>query len=422
MSDEQRSARPSQVTWGAGFAVLGGALMVVSAFQGLTDLRSIDTRAQLTKALDSPAARGLGVTVEQATTVMHGLLLLAGAGAAVLTVLAGYALLGHRGARVGLTVLAVVVLVSSLAVDPLLGLGLALAVSMLWSRAARDWFDGRPPAVADPAASAARSGEQPAPVLESGVEPPEEPDARPAGPQQPPPTHGFGGPAQPGPAQPGPAYPAPQYPAPQYPGGGYPQSAYPQAPYPQGPYQPQPHLYGPQQGGPRRAPGVVRALSIVTWVFSGLALAGFVVTGIVLSVDQNDLVDRITSKPEYQNLSLDRGELVAAVWGVLLVFAAWSLIACVLAAFVWRGHEWARILLAVSAGVTALFCLAAMPVSIVHLIASAVVLGLLFSPTSSQWFRDRRNGVGLAPQAPQQRPSSSQGPGQGPGQGQPPVW
>lgn len=151
---------------------------------------------------------------------------------------------------------------------------------------------------------------------------------------------------------------------------------------------------------------MIRAAAIVTWVFSGLAMVAFVVTGFVLAIDQDQLLDRVTSKPEYQNLSLDREDLVVAMWVTLLLFVVWSLTACVLAAFVWRRHEWARILLALSAGVTVLFCLIAMPVSLVHLVAAAIVLGLLFSPTSSRWFKTR-----MSPPAEQP-----------PGEGKPRVW
>ena len=113
MSDERRPVRPPQVTWGAAFAIVASALVVVSAFEAMAALHSVDTRDALAKALDSSMLRGRGLTVDQATDVLHGLLLVSGAGAAVVAVLAVFLVLGNVGARVVLTVLAVVVILGS---------------------------------------------------------------------------------------------------------------------------------------------------------------------------------------------------------------------------------------------------------------------------------------------------------------------
>jgi hypothetical protein len=143
---------------GAGFAIVASALLLVSVFDAMAKLRSVDTREELTKALDSAAARGLGVSLDQATDVLHGLLLISGGGAAVAAVLAVFAMLGHAAARTMLTVLAVVVLLCSAPVDPMLGVVLALGAGMLWSQPARDWFAGRTPVPAAAGAAAASAG------------------------------------------------------------------------------------------------------------------------------------------------------------------------------------------------------------------------------------------------------------------------
>jgi hypothetical protein len=136
----------------------------------------------------------------------------------------------------------------------------------------------------------------------------------------------------------------------------------------------------------------VRTAAILTWAFAGLALAGFALVAVVLVVDRGQLFDELERRREYQDLDVTRDQVTAVLAVGLVVLAAWAVVACVLAFLTWRGHNWARITLAVSAGMTALFSLLAIPVSLVHLVAAAAVVGLLFSPASNQWFRARAAG------------------------------
>jgi hypothetical protein len=153
----------------------------------------------------------------------------------------------------------------------------------------------------------------------------------------------------------------------------------------------------------------VRTAAILTWVFAGLALIGFAATAVALVLAHDDLMDEIARRREYQELDLSRGELTAVLWVVIAVFALWAVCACVLAVLVWRGHNWARVLLGISGVATALFCLLTVPISVMHLVASAAVVGLLFSPASNQWFRAR---------AAHRRPPPPAGPPSDP----PSVW
>jgi hypothetical protein len=151
-------------------------------------------------------------------------------------------------------------------------------------------------------------------------------------------------------------------------------------------------------------------------VFAGIALAGFAAAALALLVAHDDLMDEITRRREYQDLNLDETALTAVLWAALVVFSLWALVACVLAVFVWRGHNWARILLAISSVLAALFCLVTVPLSVLHLVASAVVVGLLFSPAANQWFRDR--SVRRPPPGPPAPPYA----GPPPPTDKPPVW
>jgi hypothetical protein len=159
---------------------------------------------------------------------------------------------------------------------------------------------------------------------------------------------------------------------------------------------------------PAGVPGAVRAAAIVTWVLAGLTALAFLLTGLVLATDSGPLLDRVTRTQEFQDLSITRAQLLATLWVLTSAFLVWALVACVLAFLVGRGHEWARILLAISAGGAALVSLLAIPVSLLHLAACAVVLGLLFSSAANAWFR---RGRPLPPGRPP-----------GPPPGKPPVW
>jgi hypothetical protein len=329
---------------------------------------------------------------------------------------------------VGLTVLAVVVIVCSAATDRgvgdrlvqpfLFAMVLAFAVGLLWSRPARDWYAGRPP---QPARPAGPTG----PTAESSAEPPGEnrPAPGPHGPQgeqAPPPTYGYGSPqARPGQA-PLPPPPPPGLPPAGYPPAGYPPPGHrPPPPYGAAPGHSSGHLPGPHPGG---TPAPVRTAAILTWAAAGLAIVGFALVGLFLATDRGELFDELERRREYQDLDVTRDQVTVVLGVGLVLLAVWAVVACVLAYFTWRGHNWARITLAVSAGVSAVFCLFAIPVSLLHLVAGAVVVGLLFSPASNQWFRAR--AVGRMPPPPYPPGGSWGPPPQSPRDpdDKPPVW
>ncbi len=383
MDESRAKHRPVQVTAGGWGTVVAAVLLVASAYDALAGLHSIATREAIAKALGSSSVPGMHVSVAEMTSLLHVLLLVAGAGAAVVGVLGGYALQGSRLVRGVLTGLAVVVVCASLAADPLFGVLLAFTVGQLWSRPARDWYAGRSPA-AEAVLQEAEGprGEQPS-------------DPRPGDPgtsQQPPPTYGYGA-WPPSPTHPGaPPGPVGQPPGPHQPG------PYQSAPYPQGPHH-------PGSGGPRQRPGVpgtVRAAAIVTWVVSALTFV-FLVVGIT-AINRSSILDQAMRQlRQAGDTSLTRGDLAAAVTVVLVIGMVWAALACVFAFFVWRGHNWARVVLTVSAVVAGLLSLVSVRriFPILPLVACIVVIVLLYRRSSNSHFAGRAAGPPAAwPQQP----------------------
>src|ERR1700712_1912885 len=158
MSDTDRSARPRQLTAAGGFVIGGSIFLVLSVFDTLTKLHSVQMHDQIQKALSSPTGSSLGFSVGQALTLMRVGLMIAAACAAAAAVLGVYVFQRNRAARVALTVLAVPILLTSPLTGGLVGALVAAATLMLWSGPARDWFAGRPVRQPDPPAPQSRPG------------------------------------------------------------------------------------------------------------------------------------------------------------------------------------------------------------------------------------------------------------------------
>jgi hypothetical protein len=152
----------------------------------------------------------------------------------------------------------------------------------------------------------------------------------------------------------------------------------------------------------------VRVACILTWIFAGLSAAGYVVLGVAIAVDRGGMLELMRENASVQDTSLSDDTLIAALVVVSALTVIWCLAACALAVLVWRRHLWAWRLLLVSAGVAALVCLLALPLSLVHLAACGVAFGLLVRPSTRAWIHgaDRAAGPGS---------------GSGPGAWQPPT-
>lgn len=343
----QTPARPRQATVAGVMVVVACLLLVITLFDAMAGVRSADTRQGIVEFLGKPPGDGLSLTVEGVVELLRGLLLFSGALAAAGAVLGVYALLRHRGARIGLSVVAVLMLLSATFVS-VLPVVVAIGAAMLWGREVRDWFDGRPPQPRPARETTPRSG--PAPGMTSWQPDPGaaagERSAAPA-----PTTHPFGTPR-----------PAPGQHA--------------------GPAGAPAHLVGSTV--PR--PAGVTAAVWLTWVFSALVALFFLVAVLVILVDSDQLLARLQATDSFAGQGLTSRRLLGVLWIVSATSIFWSLCAMTLAALVLMRIELARRVLMVSAALAGVICLAAVPVGWVHAVVAFTCVGLLHRRSTRDWF------------------------------------
>jgi hypothetical protein len=362
MSSSGPGPRPRQVTIGGWVVAVASAMLVVSVFDTMTNLHSVDTRDALTRALTTGSGRDLGITVGNALTLMRWALFVAGAAAAVTGVLGIFVLQRHTRARIVLTVAAVPVVLTAPVVDVFLGALVGGATALLWTRPARDWFAGRPPAPVPPRQPAETrrpvptAWQQP-PAWQPPVQPPVSPPVQPPGqeaghPGPPAPMHGWGRPV---------AAPVPSWPPPYA-------------------------VAAPARTGSGR-PASVQIACILTWIFTTLTGLGYLVLGLAVAVDRQGTLDLLARNSSIRDSSLTEDELVGVVLGISALIVVWCLAAALLALFAWHRHEWARVLLLVSVGVAAAVEVPGLPYSFLHVAAGLTAFVLLLRPATRAWFR-----------------------------------
>ena len=174
------------------------------------------------------------------------------------------------------------------------------------------------------------------------------------------------------------------------------QPQYDQQAYGQQPQYGQPQYGQPQYGqsyGPSgdRRPGTVTAAAWITIAFSGLIAIGFGLLALAFLVARDEFVDGFDEAMRDSG-TVDPGISADSAAGLVVAFLAvfaWSVIAVVLAIFVLRRSNAARILLVISASVTALLSLLAIMsvLSALPLIAAVAVIVLLFTGGAGDWFK-----------------------------------
>ncbi|WP_157571002.1 hypothetical protein [Nocardioides insulae] len=341
-------ARPSQVTLAGWSIVVGSVLVVLTAYDTISGLTSLETRESVQEML-TEAPDSFGVTVDQMLEVMRWSTMVAAAAAAASAVL-GWSAMRQRSksARIALTVLAVPLFVGGMSGGGFFVGLVAAGVLLLWLQPSRDWFDGTYRPAAERSAretSSARasspSGETPGPV--------------------PPHSSGVAG------GQPGSTAPAPTT----------------------LPVQPHAPAY------PVRRPSAVMTAAVLTWVFCALSV---IVVGLALIVALGDM-DGVTAEMErtYPGLMDDtgytEGMLQAAVILTCAMLIGWALGACLVAWLALRGHDWARILVIVSAATAGVFMVIgtfSMPVLLIPLLACGATAWLLLRPEVGAWYAEKR--------------------------------
>jgi hypothetical protein len=187
---------------------------------------------------------------------------------------------------------------------------------------------------------------------------------------------------------------------------------------------------------PERRPATVAIAAAMTWFFAGVAALMFVLVVLMLMFAQDTLVEAMRADARFDDLNVSVDDLLAAVWVVSAVAVFWSVAALALAVLAFRRIGWARILLAVSAGMTCLVSLLAFPAGLLMLLPAGAVLVLLFTGGANDWYARRSRPVpppggpyggsgpgGAAypgPRQPTQQPPTQQQPPSRPPK--PPVW
>lgn len=349
---EPIKTRPPQVTLASGLVIASSLVVLVSSWGQVAALGSLDTQEAITAALSEPPVSSLGLDADGLTGLVRVLALVAAAGACATGILGWYVRRPDKGARLGLTVFAVLVFLSGLPgawlpSGSIAGSFVAAGAAMLWMVPAREWFaTGRwtPPPPREPA---------PARTPRSA-----------------------GGPGVVAPPQQGPSVPPPA---------GRPYGEHP--PQPWQPPQAQRPLARPV---PLLRPGAVVTAFVLTVVMAGglLALSVMWIAMVGLSPD---LVTRLID--EQQPELAEAGLSAADVRGMMLAlaggFVLWCSVALVLAGFVMARRDWARrglmVVAALSAGAS-LALLGSTTLVLVPAVAALVTVALLRRVEVRRWF------------------------------------
>jgi len=353
--DSARPPRPRQVTIGSGMALMSCVLLVFSMLDSMPRMRSVEMRDTVREALTTPPGSGLGIEVDTVLGLLRVLVLVTGGLAAAGVVLAIFSLQRHHGARIGLSVVAVLLLVTATFVSGLLPLVVVIGTSMLWGREAREWFTGRTPRPDPHAASAATAPVRQPPALQA-------------------------------PAQ---------------------QASTQRADVPSAPYGwPAPV---PAADARLQRPATVTVAACLTWVFSAATASFLLLLLLLLLVDQAQLLRALQDDRRIAPAGYDSRDLLAALWVIVAVGLFWCLSAAALAVLAFRRVNVGRVGLVVSALVAGILGVVTL-VGLLHAMAAFATVALLFSGGANRWYAGTAEPPRLPPASPQGPPSSGRPP------------
>ncbi|WP_183095993.1 hypothetical protein [Nocardioides stalactiti] len=367
----QSAPRPGQATFAAWLIIGGSVILVVSAWQRISSLHTLEVQEELQRVLSEPPVSGTGIGLEGLKTTIRVLCMMGAAAATASTILGIQALQRSTSARLALSLLAPLVLIGGFATAGFFAPLVVAGVVMLWLRPTSDWFAGRawlPPTTAsrrpDPFAPKASPEEQerasaPAPPKPAPLVPP----------------------APPTPSVP-PAPPASLLPPDDRPGPHW--SAY-------GAAAPHPGPTRPASAPAPRRPRALVAACVTTWVSCALVSGLMVLFSLIMAVARDDFFDELErQQPGLDMQGMTQGELAAGVYVTTAFVVAWSIAATVLAVLAFRRIGWARVALLVSTGTVGLLLLAATfasPPVVVLLVAAVTAFGLLLRSDVNAWYR-----------------------------------
>lgn len=351
---ETKLPRPGQATLAGWLIVLGSLLTVVTAWDQISGLRSLDTRERVEEVLAEPPLAGSGIGLDNILDLMHVMALVTGAMAAAAVILGWHVLQRNKQARLALTVIAAPLFFAGMFGGGFWSTLSAVAVVLLWMSPTRDWFDGVSPTKRE--------------ALDSG-DPDQESYVAPAPPETPTASTTPGS---------GPARLSQQQPPPWT--GAVAQTTKP---------------------APKRRPGAVMAAAVLTWIGSGLTGLMMLASAVTATANPDLILDQVRKQAESDPQMREVAELyttdviVASVWIMAVLVALVCVAAGVFAAFAIRRHSWARIALMISAGVSALSLLLfalAFPPAVVLFGAAVATFSFLLRPEVAAWFRGRSAG------------------------------
>lgn len=362
MSEKQ--PRPGQASLAAALIIGGSVFLILLAGGRISWLHSLEGQEGMQRWIDQQNIDGL--TVDGISTTLR-ILTLVGAGAAAAAAILGLQVLQRSSsARIALTLLAPFLLVGGFAIEGFLAPLVFVGIVMLWLQPTRDWYAGRPWVQAHQERRTARLGAtQPSGTARPTADPFASPHQQPQQSQHPQRAQ------QPEDAQPT----AGDSPA-QLPGA-------------------HPSLQPAQSRStrPDRAarPGGLVVACVLAWTLSGATALYLTLTALASGPSAAELYDEMQrQQPDLMKTSgISEQDLVASFYIVLGGLVLWSIAALVLAGLTFVGHNWARIVLVVSAICAALLALV-MSLSAPSLLGVVILLGvnawLLLRPDVARWF------------------------------------
>ena len=132
MVSKPTEQRPPQVTLASGIVMFSSVVVLLTAWERVTSLRTLETQEAIDTFLAEPPFASLGLDVTGVQQLLRVTALVAAAGACATAILGWYVRKPDRSARLGLTVFAVPVFVAGIPSGGLAGAFVAAGTAMLW--------------------------------------------------------------------------------------------------------------------------------------------------------------------------------------------------------------------------------------------------------------------------------------------------
>lgn len=348
---ETKLPRPGQATLAGWLIVLGSLFTVVTAWDQIAGLRSLDTRERVEEVLAQPPLAGSGIGLDNVLDLMHVMALVTGAIAAAAVILGWHVLQRNKQARLALTVIAAPLFFAGMFGGGFWSTLAAVAVVLLWMSPTRDWFDG-----VSPTKREALDNSDPDQKSYVAPTPPETPTDTTS-------TSTITGPARLSEQQPPPWTGA---------------------------------IAQPAKAAPARRPGAVMAAAVLTWIGSGFTALMMLASAVTATANPDLILDQVRKQAENDPAMREAVGLyttdiiVASAWIMAVLVALVCVAAGVFAVFALRRHSWARVALMISAGISALSLLLfalAFPPAVILFGAAVATFSFLLRPEVAAWFR-----------------------------------